>query len=197
MRADKLVKSIGIILGINLCTTIAAYAQVPAKVGIMGGVNIASIAGSDYDLDSKTGITAGLIITFDSPLLPVTFQPELLYSVKGFTEGNATIRLDYFEVPFLVKYKFLEESSATPSVLAGPYFAINTYSEAESSTLGTYDVTDVVEPFDFGLVLGGEVKISKIILGARYNAGLLQVFEGRTNIEGRNQALTLFAGLSF
>jgi hypothetical protein len=93
----------------------------------------------EIDLSHRTGLVIGGFLTF-----PVTrnivIQPELVYSNQGSTRDVAytqafrqaefsyvqdysihnTVKLNYMEMPLLVKYFFGDPSKSAPFVLAGP-----------------------------------------------------------------------------
>ncbi|MBK0381487.1 PorT family protein [Pedobacter sp. SD-b] len=77
--------------------------------GIKGGVNFANIIKTDnpdYKTDYNTGFNAGVFVNI--PIIsPLSFQPELMFSQKGFkstqTLGTVTQTTNWIEVPILAK----------------------------------------------------------------------------------------------
>jgi hypothetical protein len=81
------------------------------KVGLTAGVNIANTVDA-YNENYSTGTIAGFEggLTLDVPLIyPLSFEPEVLYSQKGFSatdaDGHFTSRSNFIDVPLLAKFR--------------------------------------------------------------------------------------------
>jgi len=112
------------------------------KVGITGGLNLANTVdayNSYYSTGTIAGFNAGLY--FDVPLAyPVSFEPEVLYSQKGFSGqlsdgGNFTSRSGYIDVPLLAKFHVVPGFN----FLIGPQVSFltnttNTYNDVDATT---------------------------------------------------------------
>lgn len=81
------------------------------RAGVTGSLNLANTIDA-YDYNYSTGtiaaFSAGLFL--DVPVVfPFSFEPEVLYSQKGFTaqttDGNLTSRSGFIDVPLLAKFK--------------------------------------------------------------------------------------------
>lgn len=100
------------------------------RVGLAGGLNIAntvSSRNSDFSTDTKLGANFGLFL--DVPIIyPLSFQPEILYSQKGYRAqtayGDFAQRANFIDVPLLAKIKL----APAFNVLVGPQvsFLMNT-----------------------------------------------------------------------
>ena len=127
-------------------------------------------------------------------MLPITdfvaIQPEVLYSRKGseltydnaFATGKAKFKLNYIEVPILVKANLTKNVS----VHAGPYFAYLVDAQVTNESSGgslnfedTYN-NDDFNKFDAGLSAGIGFDFESVGIGARYNYGLTTVGKERT-----------------
>jgi len=105
------------------------------RVGITGGLNIANTVdayNSNYSTGTIAAWNAGLFL--DIPLVyPLSFEPEVLYSQKGFTaqttDGNLTSRSNFIDVPLLAKFHLAPGFN----FLIGPQLSFLT------STTNTYD----------------------------------------------------------
>jgi opacity protein-like surface antigen len=109
------------------------------KVGLTGGLNIANTVNgynSNYQTGSIAGFNAGLYL--DIPLVyPLSFEPEVLYSQKGYTAqitdgnltSNLTSRSNFIDVPLLAKFHLAPGFN----FLIGPQLSFLT------STTNTYD----------------------------------------------------------
>lgn len=100
------------------------------RIGLTGGLNIAntvSSRNSDFSTDTKVGANFGLFV--DIPIIyPLSFQPEILYSQKGYRAntayGDFAQRANFIDVPILAKIKL----APAFNVLVGPQvsFLMNT-----------------------------------------------------------------------
>jgi hypothetical protein len=100
------------------------------RVGLTGGLNIAntiSSRNSDFSTNTKLGANVGLFV--DVPIVyPLSFQPEILYSQKGYRAntiyGDFAQRANFIDVPLLLKLKL----APAFNILAGPQisFLMNT-----------------------------------------------------------------------
>ena len=192
----------------------ASQAQGLVNFGIKGGVNIANISFDDFDdNDSRTGFTIGAVLDVGFPMVPVGLETGLYYSQKGTTfnmsetiEGmtltaDATMKLDYLQIPVLAKINFGPPGPFSPHFVAGPYAGFILNAETEMSFMGetvTEDISDDVESMDFGLIFGlgadFNLMVSKINVQARYSLGLADVFDGESS---KNRVISLVAGFSF
>lgn len=100
------------------------------RFGLTGGLNIAntvSSRNSDFSTDTKLGANFGLFV--DIPIIyPLSFQPEVLYSQKGYRAntayGDFAQRANFIDVPILAKIKL----APAFNILVGPQvsFLMNT-----------------------------------------------------------------------
>ena len=187
------------------------------KPGVRAGVDFMKIGGEDAadDNNRRTGFLIGGFVLVDAGLIAV--QPELMYIQKGASQERTlpdgttvtrTIKLDYIEVPVLVKLQVPLEEGITPSVFAGPTLGLNVTAEAEAEAEGesaredissaTEDISDDVSGTDFGLALGGgvDVELNNVTLmgDIRYGLGLTSTDDGDASIQNRGFMIT--AGLA-
>ena len=158
-----------------------------------------AIAFNAVELSKMSSLTAFLFGAFVNIQINENFsiQPELLYIRKGAKqdlEVNTTLlgyvpanlsgslkwKLDYIEIPLLLKVSIPTEGSLKPSFFAGPAISF-----AVSSNLGfelagfseDLDIGSFVKSTDFSVVFGGclDIDLSPknfIVLDARYELGL-------------------------
>lgn len=190
--------SIFLILILTLVFAVTATAQETA-FGLKAGVNLANISGDDTDdLDSLTGFMGGGFV--DIPMSPTfSIQPEIYYAQKGAkfndTGTDVSIKLDYVDVPLLLKYTMAGES-ARPYFLFGPSigFSIN----SELSADGQSADLDNVASTDFGLVFGLGVNFQKFLLEVRYGLGLSNIIDDDTDPDSlNNTGIGILAGYTF
>jgi hypothetical protein len=97
--------------------------------GIKAGINISNLydtKGEDFSDKSKIGFAGGVFISIPIGTY-LGFQPELIYSQKGYkgsgniilTEYEYTRNVDYLDVPLLLQIKPIPGLS----LLAGPHFS--------------------------------------------------------------------------
>jgi hypothetical protein len=173
--------TIGLTAALLMCA-VTAHAQSPS-VGIRAGVNLADLSFSSETevTDSKnlTGLVAGVFVTV--PLNDiVAFQPEALFSMQGtkFSDGGETarIKLDYFQVPLLGRFKLGKGSPV--AVLVGPTLGFRTRAKIDvEGALDDFDedFEDEIKRFDLGLVTGVGVDVGRLVLDGRYTWGLTNI----------------------
>ncbi|WP_299179414.1 porin family protein [uncultured Aquimarina sp.] len=142
------------------------------KFGVKGGVNFANID-SRFDTDARTGFHLGAVATIGLPG-KFAIQPEVLYSAQGTDD----LKVDYINVPILVKYKFLKFLSFE----AGPQFGVVVNDD--------YEVGEP-ESFDVSVAAGAGVTFGKFFAQARYNHGLTDVDDA---ISSQNRTFQLSVG---
>jgi|SRR5699024_6939966 len=190
----KLLYSLCILLAIGLVSK-PAQAQSSIDFGIRGGLNFANLNDTDLDTDSRTGFMVGVYANYLIPNSPVSIQPEVLYTQKGFEYGDATAKLGYIEIPVLAKFDWVMDGNITPHVYFGPYIGFNVSAEAEGPQGDVdVDIEDTVNTTDFGVIVGAGVDVNRFNVGVRYGAGLTEVAD---NIDGKNGVLSIVAGVSF
>jgi hypothetical protein len=127
------------------------------------------------------------------------FGPEILYSIQGASfsddEFDASFKLNYIQIPLMVKY-FVSEGF---SLEAGPQIGFLTSSEIEIEDLGV-NTKDFFSGFDYGVNFGLGYKLpGGIFLQGRYNLGLANVLDSEEfgDEEARNSVIQLSAGYMF
>jgi hypothetical protein len=158
-----------------------------------------------------TSFNAGLYVNI--PLTSsLSIQPEVLYSRKGseltydnvFATGKAKFKLNYIEVPVLLKINVTDNFN----IHAGPYVAYLIDSQVKNeSDSGAYDFesnfdNDDFNKFDAGLSAGVGFDFDSFGIGARYNYGLTTVGKERsvggttyTVPDGKNSNISVYLAL--
>jgi hypothetical protein len=203
---------------ILVATTVAAFGQIKTT-GITGGLNFATLGGSNApNVSIITQYAAGVFIEISLPLLPISIQPEVLYSVKGSKIGPNAVPLagdllsavkittSYIDIPILVKY-YLPSPVIKPFIFVGPSigFLVSAKQEAVSLGLGTnqekeIDVKNQTTSIDFGAVVGVGAKIPLVVvdltLDARYNYGFTST-DKINSINIYNRVIAVYLGVAF
>ncbi len=181
-----------------LLTFTIASARVSVSTGIKTGLNLANVYGDDAEgVDIKAGFVSGVSIALNvSDALAI--QPEVLYCMKGTQcqEGFLTtkVKLDYIEVPVLVKFTFSTDAAVDPFLYTGPAVAANVSAKKGYSVSGSgsFDSNvDNVKSADLGWVIGGGVGFdlsrTRVSLEVRYDRGFVEFVDepvlNGTNIE--------------
>jgi hypothetical protein len=183
------------ILALGLFTG-QARAQSSLGFGIRGGVNFSHLNNTDFNPGKHTGLLLGLY--FDGPIYDdlITFQPEVLYTQKGFNIQGNDFRVDYIEVPLEFRVNFVNPSGVLPFLYVGPYvaFKVNT-SFPNGVPEGAQNLLeDQVNTTDFGITVGGGLDFGHLNLGVRYDAGLTHVFK---NSDAKFGVLSIVAGIGY
>ncbi len=191
------------VAAMSLVSTAPARAQL--HVGPRIGINLAEQSlGTDFgsvSADSRTGILAGAFANY--PLgAPFYLQPEVLYSSKGWSFADASVKLDYLEIPVLFGAAFpLENSAIRPTVFAGPEIGIQLSCDAEGEDCG-----DGYKSLDLGIVFGGGIiwglASFDLFLDGRYALGLTDVLDtgdvvDLEDVSAKNRAWQFSAGIGF
>lgn len=178
------------------------------KFGIKGGANIANVNGSFSDTisDWKTtvGFCAGIFLELNVGRI-LTIQPEVLYTMKGADAaiddgtitGTGKLRLDYLEIPILLKVR-IPTGSIHPFVFAGPAFGFNLKATFEDLTGDKNDV-EGASKVDYSAVLGGGLQLGRSIhADVRYTMGLQKLkIPDLDTIDLKNGVLSATIGLAF
>ncbi|KAF2081834.1 porin family protein [Flavobacterium sharifuzzamanii] len=163
--------------------------NVNTEYGVKGGFNMSNLYGSGDDVDDNNilyGFNAGVYATL--PISDfVAIQPELLFTTKGskleynsaFASGDAKFRLNYIELPLLVRVNVTKNFN----IHAGGYASYLVSSKVSGNGTVDFDQnidTDDLNKFDAGLSAGVGVDFNPISIGLRYNYGLTTVGKERT-----------------
>ncbi len=174
---------VGMMVVLALASSTAAWAQVGG--GIKAGVNFAKVAGSDEDPGRRIGAIAGVFMTVGLGSV-FAIQPEVVFSMQGTKFSFGTAKADYVQVPLLLRIGSSSKAGASVYGLVGPSVGIYVRDEG---------FTDDLKRTDVGLVAGAGVTFSRLLVEARYTAGLTEFSRGTTAYKHR--VWSLMAGLHF
>ena len=168
----------------------------PVKFGVRGGFNLSAPTGSGHK--PKTGFKAGVIL--DVPMThSVYFQPGLYYSQKGGEVNGEKQSQDYFEIPFLLSYRF-----GVPNILAsvtnGSSFTKNMQLQAHFGPyVGLCKKNDFGHTHgDVGLQAGiGGLFLKHIYIGLSYDYGFMDLEKSWNNSsKSYNSNFSIVAGFN-
>jgi len=164
----------GMLIAVVMSST-PAWAQVGG--GIKVGLNLATVAGfndPDASTSQRTGLVAGGFVTVG--LVPmIALQPEVLFSMQGSklhvgTSGvstDATVKLDYIQVPLLLRVGNSGKAGASLYGVVGPTFGL-----LVRATENDQDIKSQLKSADVGVVVGAGVTLSRFLVEGRYTYGL-------------------------
>ena len=201
-----------------------SYAGVGLGIDFKGGLNLAKLRGDDVkdledmglDIKMRPGAVAGLglgVVIADMFVI----QPEFLFAMKGIKSEmeesgmslTSTFRLNYLEIPLLLKFNIPAGDVLIPNVYVGPALAINlsakVTNEADPEELlqlsgldDEIDMKDDTKAVDFGLAMGGGLDIKagpgRVIIDIRYTLGFLIIDDTETEADMKNGALSFIVG---
>lgn len=137
-------------------TATSAAAQKKTSVGFLGGADFTDISDTaNTSFTSSTGFAGGFYVA-----IPVAkslmVEPELFYTHKGagLNDSDASINLNYIEIPILLRYEFTQDGG--PFAYVGPYVAFNVKCNTTVDTLAVSCADDNVQA---NTVIGGAVGV--------------------------------------
>jgi hypothetical protein len=202
------------VIGSVLLLTVLPLAQGQAQLearsprfGITAGMNLAKLSGADNGIvENRTGFLVGGLVVI--PIARnVAFQPEILFATKGAQASDsgitAAMKLQYVEVPVVLRFDVPTSGKIKPFAYAGPAFSLKTGCSFEGSAQGVSasvpcDNIFGQDPGDAsfrsadvgGLVGGGlafDVGGRLLTVGARYEVGFVSIF---SNDDSKNRVLS-------
>jgi hypothetical protein len=215
---------------------LTAQTSNPLTWGIKGGINFAELKGDHFNDPENTYNTGIVIGLFSEKPVNDSFsiQWELLYTMKGvsmnFTEKDsnefsestleyeATLNLNYIEIPVSFRFKMPAGSGFVPSFYAGGSAAFNVsaigsykysyyeyyddgsefyeYTQNDSGSEEVENINDLELGLVFGLGLNIPIENGQLLFDVRYNYGLSTVFDDGGS-KSYNRVLSLTAGFGF
>jgi opacity protein-like surface antigen len=164
--------------------------------GIKFGPTFANFSSEALDFKTRTGIHGGVFFGGNRPGV-FGVQTEINWIRKNSaTEGsNQDIRIDYLQVPVMLRLNIGTNSSNGFAVygIAGPAISLKLGDEVKGVTLD-----DGFEGADVGLVFGGGVEITRIIIEGRYEKGFRRINDNFIDFtEIKSQSFTILFGVRF
>jgi hypothetical protein len=211
-------------LALVLATGPTLQAQSPFQLGIAGGVAISNLDGDDVEgAASRTmGYFGGVLVW--QPAAMLGFETGVYYVPKGaesdFEGEDGTIKLNYVEVPVLLRLAFpLAQSSIRPVLTVGGTVAFKASCDLEADAGGAsvnidcdeffellgdeFGVDTEVQSVDFGLTAGLAADIpvgERVILSpaVKYTRGLRDVLEiDGFSVDAKNSSFQVGLALRF
>jgi hypothetical protein len=197
--------------------TLATSVSAETRVGLQGGVNLASIrvtpaeSGFTFSTLTRPGV-GGLVDVGLDDRLSVRLEPMFLGkgsrfriepdALFGNQEVTGRFRLSYLELPVFLRLS--AGGRLHPYVMAGPTvgYLLKAKARGKAGDEETdQDVKDDFKKLDFGLGLGGGVRVpvggASLFVEGRYVLGLWNVTNDTYNSKLRTKGYQVGAGLTF
>lgn len=196
---------------IGMCCT--AKAQ-ESSWGVRIGMNVSTCSekvdeGPEPDYKSTIGFRLGII--GDLGLSEKFYiQPGLYFTSLGakqeFYDKDATVNLNYFQLPVLASYRILLKNDMKIHLNAGPYIAYGIsgkqkFAGEKINAFGTDDDEGGLRRFDTGLSFGAGIEIHKTYFGLGYDLGLANILDDEvwetSEVKTRNRNFFITVGYNF
>ena len=182
------------------------------SLGFQAGLSMGTLAGKDKggDFDYRMAFGGGAFLNFSlSEILSV--QPELSYMSRGAKESydgyDIKLKLNYIEIPVLLKFDVPMEADVSPYFMLGPSFGFKVGCTVNGDQGGTDVDVDCDESgvessgFDFGGVVAAGIGFptgpGQTTLGARYYAGFTSIDGSEEETDVKNRGFFFSVGYSF
>ena len=163
--------------------------------GIKVGPTFDEFSDEALDFDTRTGIHAGLFVGGSRDKV-LGFQTEFNWlRKKAETQSGQEFRIDYLQIPFLLRLNAGSSSANGPALyaIAGPGIELKIADEIEGFTL-----VDGFEGADVSLLFGGGFEVARIIIEGRYEKGFRRINKNFSDlIEIKKQSFTILFGVRF
>ena len=195
-----------------MCTG-TSWAQ-DITVGIKGGLNFATVSNADKAFLPAPELSDGsvesprfiggvfVIVAFTHT---IAFQPEALYSMQGVSGIKApaanvpftgvvasNAHIDMVQIPLLLRV-----GRKHAYVIVGPAIGFVARAILQTAGAADFDFKDALKSRDASLVVGGGATFSRVLVEARYSAGLVDINRTAGSITNKNQVFSILAGVSF
>ena len=167
------------LLAFVICSTYS-FSQ-GSLFGIRAGLNISNLdfePSPIFDNTHRNGFAIGFFGEYDLSK-SVAIAPEIQFSAEGAKDKD--LRIDYIQIPVLMKYRFGERFS----VGAGPMAGVK-----------VWEHEDGYKNFAFSVVGGLEFFVTNdIFIDARYHYGFTNVLDDESAFEAKNSNIQIGVGV--
>jgi hypothetical protein len=195
------------------CVAVFLPQDLDAGVGIKGGYALSKYAitttGAVPTISSMPSPVGGIYFSFG--LGPLAIQPEILYARTGTSlvvDGTGPEeRLDYIQVPLLLKLNVIPAGPIRPFIYGGGYGAYLLKARGvwlvDGAVVGDpVDLGENYAKYDYGVVggLGLTFKLPGLAISVegRYNLGLMNIIQDAPLGEAiKNRSLMALVGIGF
>lgn len=182
------------ILTLIVCLVITGglFAQDKAfSWGVKAGLNLSTYTGKDVSgAKMKAGFNAG-VVTEIRCAEKFSVGPELVYSLQGAKNSEATMNASYINLPIMAKYYVIKNLSINLGPQIGYAVSINGKEKGGSSEKLDKDLYNA---FDFSVGVGATYNFGKFFAEARYNQGFTKVIK---DVKNYNSTIQVGVGYKF
>ncbi|MGH7730646.1 MAG: porin family protein [Candidatus Eiseniibacteriota bacterium] len=218
MRACRVSRQIVLLAALSLLPATAGAAGIRG-IGLKGGLSVATLHGrlpTDGLIENGTKLGFGGGMSLSIPLgHNVSFQPELIYAMKGTsfgefdltdstgtTTGKAELLevLGYIEIPLLARISLPTGGPASPFVMAGPVVGLRVSQQLRvTGDLSDGTDIDLFRGADLGVALAAGLELGRGpvrgTLEGRYTLGLTPAAKSTYSDDARNGSLLVMMGI--
>ncbi|OYU81193.1 MAG: hypothetical protein CFE23_05345 [Flavobacterium sp. BFFFF1] len=192
-------------------TTVIDDNRETLRFGVKAGINLSNVyneENNDYVADNKVGFAAGAFVAIPFGKL-LGFQPEVMYSEKGFKVSGSILGNDYeykrtntyIDIPLQLQIK----ASPVFTILAGPQFSYliqtkNNFNNGDFTNEQEQDINgENYKKNIFGFVVGADLNFSSLVISGRAGWDISKTdTEGNSSdVNYKNQNLQLTVGYVF
>lgn len=188
-----------ILAAIVMMVSVSTFAQrEPGTVTIQPRIGFsAADFNNTEDTSARVGMVAGAEVEYYvSNMLGIA--GGLLYSQQGaevdFARNKLKFKIDYINVPIIANI-YVWKGLALKAGLQ-PGFKINSKIDGSSGDVHAEANMDNVKSFDISIPAGISYDFGRLVLDARYNFGLLQVFDD-DYLDSKNLTFQIALGYKF
>ena len=175
--------------------------------GLRIGANFSTVNSDDRYLDGgslRTGLNVGAVVGFQMvPQAPIYFETGLSYVEKGGTghvDGvKFTYKLDYLEMPLVLKYNYIAAPLVSIQPYIGGYLAAGVGGQIKDfghrHAYSSFD-DEGFRRFDAGIKVGCGVQFDHLYAEMGYDFGLSNISQDYFDTS-RTGSLFLTAGVNF
>ena len=189
----------GVLTAVALLAAPVSGTRAQTSVGLITGMGISTYSGSGAgNIEWRTAFMGGGVAAFPVGET-ISIRSELYFSSKGSrvrTEtgavGENVLELSYLQVPVLVQLRPPVAAVVRPHLFGGISLALPVRCTRDDVPCTDVEHLDV-HSFDAGVLVGAEIEMFGIGIGARYEAGLNSVLPSVSGTEV-NHGVLLFTG---
>lgn len=154
------------------------------------GLNVATIT-QDDNADPRIGLVAGA--EFEHQIAPrFSLSAGVLYSMQGAKYDDATLKMDYINVPILANY-YITRGLAIKAGLQ-PGFNINHKLSGNGVSIDIDHTGFDAKTVDLSIPVGLSYEIDNFMIDARYNFGVTEIIE---DADSKNSVFQISVGYKF
>lgn len=208
-RYDGRIGTTALVLLALLAPPLGAQTGLENRMGLVGGATMATWAGDDTnDPDWRMGGDVGAFVSWVVHD-PWALRAGLYYVQKGIREsdadGDATLTLDYLEIPLLLEYRLVSDGWLGVHVFGGPAVALKLGCRVEASTAaGPTEAQCSVygmhpREMDTGIMVGAGADLVTdgvgLLLESRFNLGVGSIDDSYARADVKNRAFQVNLGV--